>query len=274
VRLTILGCGGSGGVPQIGGPDGAGDWGACDPAEPRNRRTRSALLLDGPEGRLLVDAGPDLRAQCLAQRIDRVDGILFTHAHADHIGGVDELRPLNRALGAAIPAYGTEATLAELRARFAYVFRPPTPPVFYRPALDPRPVVPGDRLRLAGLEIRLFRQDHRVMDTLGLRIGDVAYSTDVVDFPPESWPFLEHLDTWILGCFQRAPHGVHAGLDRALEWVARWRPRRTILTHMSPDLDWAWLRANLPPGVEPAFDGMRLDLTPVDHPPPAIVQVP
>jgi phosphoribosyl 1,2-cyclic phosphate phosphodiesterase len=260
VRVTILGCGGSGGVPQLGGPDGAGDWGACDPAEPRNRRTRSSILLDGPEGRLLVDAGPDLREQLLRERVGRVDAILFTHAHADHIGGLDELRPLNRALGAALPAIGTRETLRELRARFSYVFREPTPPVFYRPALEPREIAPGETLRLAGLDVTVFRQDHRVMETLGLRIGRFAYSTDVLQFPPESEAFLDGLDTWVVGCFQRAPHSVHAWVERVVGWVERFRPRRAVLTHMSGDLDWAWMRRELPPGIEPAFDGLTFEV--------------
>lgn len=260
MRVTILGCGGSGGVPELGGPDGAGNWGACDPAEPRNRRTRSAILIEGPGGRLLVDAGPDLRAQLLRERVGRVEAILFTHAHADHVGGVDELRPLNRALGTALPAIGTRETLRELRARFAYVFREPTPPQFYRPALVAAEAAPGEVVRAVGLEVALFRQDHGVMETLGLRIGRFAYSTDVLRFPPESEPFLEGLDTWVLGCFQRAPHSVHGWVERVLGWVERFRPRRTVLTHMSGDLDWGWMAANLPDGVEPGFDGMRLDV--------------
>lgn len=260
MRVTILGCGGSGGVPQLGGPDGAGDWGACDPSEPRNRRTRSSILIEGPEGRLLVDAGPDLREQLLRERVGRVEAILFTHAHADHIGGVDELRPLNRALGTALPAIGTRETLRELRGRFSYVFREPTPPVFFRPALEPREASPGDTLRVAGLEVALFRQDHRVMETLGLRFGRFAYSTDVLQFPPESERFLEGLDTWVVGCFQRAPHSVHAWLERVAGWVERFGPRRTVLTHMSGDLDWAWMQRELPPGIEPAFDGLTLEV--------------
>jgi phosphoribosyl 1,2-cyclic phosphate phosphodiesterase len=258
LKIKILGCGGSAGVPMLGGADGAGDWGLCDPAEPRNRRSRSAILIEHEDGRrLLVDAGPDLRAQLLANRIRRVDALLVTHGHADHVMGLDEFRPLNRILGTAIPAYGTETTLAELRARFEYVFREPTPS-FYRPALTPLPVTAGGNWDIAGFDVQLFRQDHKVMDTLGVRIGSFAYSTDVVVMPEESFAALEGLDTWIVGCFQRKPHPVHAHLDLVLQWIERVRPRRTVLTHMGTDLDWNWLQRNLPGGVEAAHDGMTL----------------
>jgi phosphoribosyl 1,2-cyclic phosphate phosphodiesterase len=261
LRVTILGCGGSGGVPQIGGVDGRGWWGECDPANPLNRRTRSAIVIEGPDGRrLLVDAGADLRAQLLAACIGRVEAVLITHSHADHIMGLDELRPINREIGAALPLLATEETLAELRRRFDYIFRPPVPPAFYRPAVTPVVVRPGERVTAAGLPMQLFSQDHAVMETLGLRIGRFAYSTDVLVLPERSLAALEGVDTWVVGCFQRAPHKVHAHVGQALAWVERLRPRRTVLTHMSPDLDHAWLRANLPPGVEPAHDGMVLEI--------------
>lgn len=261
MQVTVLGCGGSAGVPMLGGPDGAGDWGRCDPTEPRNRRSRSSILIQGSDGqRLLVDAGPDLRQQLLANRIGRVDALLVTHGHADHIMGLDEFRPLNRVLGAAIPVLATPETLAGLEARFDYVFRPPTPPSFFRPALTPVPVEPGQTVEVAGLAVRLFRQDHKVMDTLGLRIGNFAYSTDVVAMPEESMELLHGLDTWIVGCFQRRPHAVHAHVEAVRVWVERLQPRRTILTHMGHDMDWAWMRENLPPGLEAAYDGLSFDV--------------
>lgn len=248
-------------MPQIGGLDGLGDWGHCDPGEPRNRRKRSSILIEGADGRrLLVDAGPDLRQQLLENGIGRLDCLLVTHGHADHIMGLDELRPINRALGEALPVLARPETLAELQARFEYVFRPPTPPIFFRPALTPVAVAPGQTVEAAGMAVRLFRQDHKVMETLGLRIGGFAYSTDVVAMPEESMAMLHGLDTWIVGCFQRRPHAVHAHLDKVLDWVAELRPRRTILTHMGTDMDWSWLCANLPDGVEAAYDGMPLTI--------------
>jgi phosphoribosyl 1,2-cyclic phosphate phosphodiesterase len=262
MRVTLLGCGGSGGVPLLGGPDGRGDWGACDPTEPRNRRTRSAALIESGGRRLLIDAGPDLRSQLLAAGMASVDAVVITHTHADHIMGLDELRIVNRIRGEAVDLFGTYATLTELRTRFDYAFRPPTPPGFYRPALTARPVASGEVVGMAGIPVTVLRQDHKVMETLGFRVGAFAYCTDVVEFPPESLAALHGLDTWVVGCFGRRPHPVHAHLGQVLEWVAVIRPRRTVLTHMGIDMDWAWLRANLPPGVEPGHDGLVLELPP------------
>ena len=261
MRVTLLGCGASGGVPLLGGPDGHGDWGACDPAEPRNRRLRSSVVVEnGAARRLLIDAGPDLRAQLLASGLVGLHAVAFSHAHADHMLGLDELRIVNRIGGAALDAFGTHQTLSELKSRFDYAFRPPTPPTFMRPALTARAVTPGETVAMAGMDVRLFRQDHRVMETLGFRIGRFAYSTDVVTLPEDSLAALEGIDTWVVGCLQRTYHPVHANVARVVEWVARIRPRRCVLTHMSTDLDWGWMRANLPPGIEPGFDGMVLEI--------------
>ena len=256
----ILGCGGSAGVPHLGGADGSGDWGACDPAEPRNRRTRSSLVVEGPEGRLLVDCGPDLRAQLLACAIPRIDALLVTHAHADHILGLDDVRVLNRILGQPMPLAATKATLDDLRQRFSYAFLPPSGPYFLRPALAVAEIEPGATLTLAGLTVQTFLQDHAVMPSLGLRIGGFAYSTDVVHLDEAALRLLEGVDTWVVGCFQRAPHPVHAHIGRVLEWVERLRPRRTILTHMGYDLDYQWLRRHLSPGIEPGHDGLAVSL--------------
>lgn len=259
LKITVLGCGSSGGVPIIGGADGRGDWGACDPWEPRNRRSRSSILIQAPGGQtLLVDAGPDMRTQLLTVGCAWVDAILLTHSHADHVMGLDDVRQLNRLMDRALPCFGTLATLEDAARRFDYAFREPTP-TFYRPALVPVEIDAGQEIEAAGFPIRLFRQDHKVMDTLGLRIGDFAYSTDVVVMPEESLEQLHGLDTWIVGCFGRRPHPVHAHLEQVVQWVERLRPRRTVLTHMGPDLDWAWMRANLPEGIEAAHDGLVLE---------------
>ncbi|MEO3471610.1 MBL fold metallo-hydrolase [Roseomonas sp. CAU 1739] len=249
-------------MPQIGGEDGSGWWGACDRGNPLNHRTRSSILVEGDgNGRLLVDTGPDLRTQLLACRVAGVDAILFTHDHADHVMGLDEVRILNRIVGRPLEAFGTERTLSILKQRFDYAFLPSTGPVFYRPAVDAVRLQPGDAVAIAGHQVQTFRQDHAVMETLGLRIGGFAYCTDLVRLPEESLALLHGLDTWVVGCFQRRPHKVHANLDQVLEWVEMLRPRRTVLTHMSPDLDHGWMTANLPPGVEPGYDGMVLTLT-------------
>jgi phosphoribosyl 1,2-cyclic phosphate phosphodiesterase len=260
LRIRVLGCGGSTGVPSLGGVDGRGDYGVCDPAEPRNLRTRSSILIEAPEGNILVDTGPDMRAQLLANAIPRVDAVIFTHAHADHITGLDDVRLLNRIIDKPLMGFATEATRAELLHRFDYAFKPWTPPGFYRPVIDMQTVTPGDTLRVCGASVRIFEQDHHVMRTLGLRIGSFAYSTDVVRLDEAAFAALQGIDIWLVSCFQRAPHLTHAHLDLVLEWRKRLGVRRTVLTHMGIDMDWAWLTANLPGDVEPAFDGMILPL--------------
>jgi phosphoribosyl 1,2-cyclic phosphate phosphodiesterase len=249
MRITLLGTGASAGVPMIGGADGAGDWGACDPTEQRNRRTRSSIVVcsDADGRRLLVDTSPDLREQLLACRVPRVDAVLYTHAHADHVTGLDDVRILNRICGHPLDAFASAATLTEITTRFPYAFRPWNPPGFYRPVLVGRVVAPGDTIDAAGLSVRLFDQDHGTTRTLGL--DDTAFAT------------LAGVDTWVVDCFQRhTPHSTHAHLSVLTAWVARLGVRRTVLTHMGTDMDWSWLRSNLPPGIEPGFDGMELDV--------------
>lgn len=260
IKVTLLGTGGSAGVPMIGGPDGAGDWGECDPAEPRNRRSRASILIEQGEQALLVDTPPDMRAQLLLCKIRRVDAVLYTHAHADHITGLDDVRILNRIMDRPLDAFATPATLEELELRFGYAFLPWQPPGFFRPVLVPRPVAPGDTIDVLGIGIKLFDQDHGFTRSLGMRVGGFGYSTDVVDLDDAAFAVLAGVDTWVVGCFQRHLHRTHAWLPRVLDWVKRLRPRRTVLTHMGPDMDFGWLTAKLPSGVEPGFDGMVLEV--------------
>jgi phosphoribosyl 1,2-cyclic phosphate phosphodiesterase len=264
MRVTLLGTGASAGVPMIGGADGTGDWGTCDPAEPRNRRSRSSIVIKNDKNeRLLVDTSPDMRTQFLDCGVPRIDAVVFTHAHADHVLGIDDIRILNRIIDRPIEAFGSEATLDELTRRFAYAFKPWQPPGFFRPVLQPRPVAPGQTIHAAGMDIRLFAQNHGRVETLGLRIGPFGYSTDVVALDDAAFEALAGIDTWVVGCFLReGPHWTHAHLALVLEWIDRLRPRRAVLTHMGTDMDWAWLRSNLPEGVEPGYDGMVLDFTP------------
>ena len=266
LRVTVLGCGGSAGVPLIGGPDGFGDWGSCDPREPRNRRMRASIVVEAAGKRLLVDTSPDLRTQLLACGVPRVDAILFTHSHADHITGLDDVRILNRIAGQPLDAFGSAETLAELGRRFDYAFRPWEPPGFFRPVLAPRVVTPGEHVLMAGMLVKVFRQDHGFSPTIGVRIGPFAYSTDVVALSPEALDGLRGVHTWLVDCFQREPHGTHAHLDVVREWVARVAPSRTVLTHMGADMDWAWMQAHLPVGIEAAFDGQTLDVPGRDFP--------
>lgn len=260
VRAVLLGSGGSAGVPHIGGPDGRGDWGACDPAEPHNRRTRSSVVLQSAGQTLLVDTSPDLRWQLLQCGIPRVDAVLFTHAHADHIVGLDDVRILNRIAGRPLAAYGTAATLREIQERFGYAFRPWQPPGFFRPVLVAQPIEPGETVETGGLALTTFDQDHGYTRSLGLRSGRLGYSTDVVSLDEAAFAVLQGVDTWVVACFQRGEHRTHAWLERVLGWIERVRPRRAVLTHMGNDMDWSWLRRTLPPGVEPGYDGMIIDV--------------
>jgi phosphoribosyl 1,2-cyclic phosphate phosphodiesterase len=261
MRVTLLGTGGSAGVPMIGGADGTGDWGACDPAEARNLRTRSSIVIENSYNeRLLVDTSPDMRTQFIASRIPGADAVLFTHAHADHITGIDDVRILNRIAKRPLEAFATQKTLDEITSRFGYVFAPWDGKGFYRPVLTAKPVTSGDTVHAVGLDVTLFSQGHGRIETLGLRIGPFAYSTDVVQLDEAALETLAGVDTWVVGCFLRHDHHwTHANLPTVLGWVERLRPRRTVLTHMGPDMDWAWLRDNLPAGIEAGYDGMVLE---------------
>jgi|BEDMetMinimDraft_2_1075160.scaffolds.fasta_scaffold10131_2 phosphoribosyl 1,2-cyclic phosphate phosphodiesterase len=261
MRVIVLGCGGSAGVPLIGGPDGRGDWGVCDPAEPRNRRSRPAIVVAAGGTQLLVDTGPDLRSQLLSCGINRIDAVLYTHAHADHVSGIDDVRILNRIVGRPLEAWGLPHTLAELSERFRYAFQiSENQNFFYKPALIARPLDPPARTRIGALEVHPFRQNHGFSETLGFRIGPFAYSTDVVELDDTARAILKGVDTWLVDCFQRAPHKTHAHLDKVLRWAEELGVRRTVLTHMGTDMDWGWLCDHLPAGVEPAYDGMTIAL--------------
>lgn len=265
MKVTVLGCGGSAGVPMIGGSEDpslpAGKWGACDPFEPRNRRLRSSIVIEQEGFRLLVDSGPDFRQQMLNNRLAYVDGLIYTHCHSDHIAGLDELRAVNRVIKRPLPLLATEDVLAELRNRFDYVFRPWEGGQFYRATFDVQPIPELGGLTIGPLKGTVFPQRHGDIDSRGLRFGNFAYSTDVAELPDESLKILEGVDTWMVGCFQYKPHFSHGWLDRVLEWRDIVKPRRLILTHMGPSMDYATLLETLPEGVEPAWDGMTLEIS-------------
>lgn len=255
MRVTVLGCAGSTGVPMIGGR-----WGRCDPNNPKNRRSRPSVFVAWDGLDILIDTSPDLRQQLLAAEVTRVDVVLYTHGHADHVHGIDDLRSLWRLNGAPIEVYAEPAVLAEILARFRYLFdgaRNAEPG--YPPFLVPRAIEgPVD---VAGRRIDPFVQDHGVGPSTGFRLGRFAYSTDVVALPEESLALLAGIDTWVVDCLRIAPaHPTHAHLAVTLEWIRRVRPRRAVLTHMNHQADYAELRRALPPGVEPAYDGMVLEV--------------
>jgi phosphoribosyl 1,2-cyclic phosphate phosphodiesterase len=262
LRFTILGCGASPGVPRI---DGV--WGACDPANPKNRRRRCAVLVQrfGGEGQtdVLIDTGPDLREQMITTGLRGLDGVLYTHDHADHTHGIDDLRILAYNRRRLIDVYFDQETADIVQRRFDYCFATPEgssyPPIVKGHLIEPgREVVIGG----AGGGIRAlpFRQLHGDIHSIGYRFGGLAYSSDLHALPEESLPLLEGLDVWIVDALRYTPHPSHFSVEQALDWIARVKPRRAILTHLHMDLDYETLRGQLPAGVEPAYDGMELEM--------------
>jgi len=262
VKVTVLGCGSSGGVPRI-GPD----WGACDPANPRNRRRRCSILVEssGPGGvtRVLVDASPDLREQLLSVEVGALDAVIITHEHADHTHGIDDLRQIALRTRRRVPVYMDAATSRVLNARFGYCFRTP-PGSAYPPILEEHRIGAGREVVIEGaggpVAAVPFDVIHGDITALGLRFGAFAYSPDVSMLPDEALGHLQHLDLWIVDSLRNRPHPSHFTVDEALAWIERLKPRRAILTNMHVDLDYEALRRALPPGVEPAYDGLALDL--------------
>jgi phosphoribosyl 1,2-cyclic phosphate phosphodiesterase len=263
LTFTILGCGSSMGVPRA-----ALGWGACDPNNPRNRRRRCSLLVErkGPTGgvtRVLVDCSPDLREQLLGAEVDWLDGVLFTHEHADHTHGIDDLRPLFVRKRRRVDVYLDAPTSEILRARFSYCFSTP-PGSEYPPILTEHRLIPGEQVHIEGeggvIEALPVLQEHGDIPSLGFRFGGLAYSADIKAVPDQSVPLFAGLDVWIVDALRIAPHPSHMNLDEALAWISRLRPRRAILTNLHADLDYEALRARLPVGIEPAFDGMQFGL--------------
>ena len=260
LQVTILGCGTSGGVPRVGD-----HWGACDPANPKNRRRRCSLLVErhgaGGETGVLVDTSPDLRQQLLDAGTGWIDGVLYTHDHADHVHGIDDLRQVAFNGRRRVDVYFDEATAKLLRSRFAYCFASPAGSD-YPPILRGHEIVAGETVKIGGaggaIEALPFRQMHGSGETLGFRFGGLAYSPDVSDFPEESLKALHDLDVWVIDALRPAPHPSHFSVEQALAWIARVKPKRAVLTHMHVDLDYATLSRELPQGVEPAYDGMVL----------------
>jgi phosphoribosyl 1,2-cyclic phosphate phosphodiesterase len=261
-RVTILGCGSSGGVPRVGS-----GWGACDPAEPRNRRRRCSILVErlapdhGGLTRVLVDTSPDLREQLLDADIRWLDAVLMTHDHADHCHGIDDLRPLAIHLGRRIDVHMDAVTSKGVRGRFGYCFETP-PGSEYPPIINEHRLVIGHEVTISGaggpLRAMPFRMVHGSVDALGFRFGDMAYSSDVSALPDASVEMLRGLDLWIIDALRERPHPSHFNLTEALDWIDRLRPRRAILTNLHTDLDYQRLAGRLPDHVVPAHDGLRV----------------
>ena len=263
LEFTVLGSGSSGGVPRA-----DGGWGVCDPTNPRNRRSRCSFLVrrvvEDPgqaETTVLVDTSPELRLQTSSARVGRIDGVLFTHDHADQTGGLDDLRAFFLGSRTKVRCYADEATRQTLQRRFDYVFA--TSPGY--PAICEMHPLPAHGVAWAvsgpsgAIPVASYDQDHGFVRSAGFRFGDVAYSADVVRLPPEAMAALRDLDVFVVDALRDAPHPTHAHVARALEWIEELKPRRAILTNLHVDLDYAELAARLPEGVEPAYDGMTFE---------------
>lgn len=257
MRVTVLGCGPSSGIPGV-----DVGWGACDPENPKNRRLRPSILIEAGGKTILVDTSPDLRQQMLNVGKNHLDAVLFTHAHADHLHGIDDLRGVNRAMSADIDIYADAATIETIATRFPYVLEPLPDGAthYYKPTLVPHVIEPGSRYSILGLDVETFEQDHGFSKTVGYRFGNFAYTTDTVAQTEDAFAILEGVDTWLVGVFTDSPHPTHVHVEKALEWRDRIKPRRCIMTHLGPRLDYARLAAELPEGAEPAFDGMIIEI--------------
>jgi phosphoribosyl 1,2-cyclic phosphate phosphodiesterase len=260
-RATILGCGSSGGVPRIGTM-----WGQCDATNPKNRRRRCSLLVErlGSERHttVLVDSSPDLREQLLSVRAEALDAVLYTHDHADHTHGIDDLRMVAYAMKRRLDVWADAPTLASLEERFRYCFKE-LPGSSYPPILRTHTIEPTKIVRIDGptgvIDALPVPQEHGDIGTLGFRFGGLAYSPDISGLPDTSVPLLEGLDVWIIDALRFNPHPSHFSVKQALQWIERLKPKRAILTHMTTDLDYEALKRELPAGVEPAYDNMVVE---------------
>jgi phosphoribosyl 1,2-cyclic phosphate phosphodiesterase len=252
VKVRILGSGTSSGVPRIGN-----DWGACDPANPRNRRSRMSILVETASTRILVDTSPDMREQLLAAGVDDLDAVIWTHDHADHCHGIDDLRQIYHVRGRPVRGLARPQTLTALRSRFGYVFdgRDGYPPIVAVEALP-------DYMTIGDIRIRCTDQPHGSITSAGLRFESAAkaigYSTDFNILTEDMKNLYEGLDVWIVDALRRWPHPSHPDLSTVLGWVAELRPGRTALVHMDHSMDYAALLDELPLGVEPGYDGLEM----------------
>ena len=257
MQVTVLGCGSSTGTPSV-----DWGWGKCDPKNPKNTRLRPSILVEDAHNRVLVDTSPDLRAQLLHHDIKSLNAVLLTHSHSDHLHGIDDIRSINRLIKAALPLYSDGDTIKTIKTRFPYVFEPlaEDSTYYYKATLEPHIIEPGHGFVAGNINVTAIAQDHGFMDTLGFRFGDFAYSTDLIAMGEESFDLLSGIKVWMLGVFTDKPHPTHLDVDRALDWIDRVGPGRTILTHLGTGLDYDSLSKMLPSGVEVAFDGMVIDI--------------
>lgn len=250
MKLTILGCGTSGGVPKM--PE---YWGACDPANPKNHRLRASVLVENEDTKILIDTSPDLRAQMLAAGVDKLDAVFYTHDHADHTHGIDDLRGFYHLKREKVPVYGDPQTIDLLKQRFGYVFKS----VDGYPAICTPHVLAGAK-KVGGITMQPFEQGHGAGISLGYRFGDFAYSTDLNRLPETAFDALKGVKVWVVDALRYQPHPTHSHLAQTLEWIDKIKPERAIITHMTWDMDYETLVRELPAGVVPAYDGMVIEV--------------
>jgi phosphoribosyl 1,2-cyclic phosphate phosphodiesterase len=241
--IKFLGCGASQGVPSI-----KGSWGQCNPDQPRNRRDRACLAIEIAGASWLIDVSPDIRSACLQHHVESIGGVLCTHAHFDHIGGLEELRSFG--WGKPVPFYADRQTLEAISQRCGYVFGT----LSYKPFLEAHEI--QGSFDIEGIPVLPFEQDHGTSHTLGFRFPTWAYSTDWIDLDDQALICLRDLDLWIVGCLGRLENPTHLNLDRALTWIEKVKPKKAIITHMGPELDYDALLKILPDHIQPAYDGM------------------
>lgn len=254
MKVTILGCGSSGGVPLVGCR-----CPVCTSSDPRNKRMRVSILVEEAGQQILVDTSPDLREQCLRFGITEVDAILYTHDHADHCHGIDDVRPFNHASGKGIPAYMNKATLDGLTKRFPYAFLAPIPQFgWFRPCLLPIEIKPYQAFHVGPVKILPFEQVHGKVISMGFRFGKFAYSTDVNFLSDKALELLQGIEVWVVDCLRTKEAPTHAHIDLVLEWVRKVAPSQAILTHMNHEMEYESLITMLPDNIKPAYDGLIL----------------
>lgn len=258
MKVTLLGCGGSGGVPLAGAEPG-GSWGVCDPNNPKNRRRRVSILVEEQGTRLLVDTSPDLRLQLIDNEVTSLDAVLYTHDHADHSHGVDELRYLSYVNKGPIDAFMDAQTRDSLTRRFDYIFTSSCDPSNpYRPMLNDR-LIEGP-FTIGPVTVLPFVQQHGKTTSLGFRFGDIAYSTDASGLDDAAFEALEGVKVWIVDCLRDEPHPTHSHTAQTLAWIERVKPERAILTHLNHQIDYEELKSRCPEGVEPGYDGLWAEI--------------
>lgn len=257
MKVTMLGCGPSQGVPVIGNR-----WGKCDPSNPKNRRSRPSIVVEDNGVNILVDMSPDIRDQLLTTEISLIDAVLFTHLHYDHVAGLGELRTLSFLAKRRLDVFGTQDVLDGLARSAGYLFKADESDdaKLYKPSAEARPIRYGESFDAAGIQVLPFMQDHGICESAGFRFGKFAYSTDVAILDDTAFAALEGIDVWIVDCLRDEPHPTHAHFDRTLEWIERVGPKRAIFTHMNFQADYDQILAQCPDGVEPGYDGMVLEI--------------